>query len=171
MQITEEIIASSKQCSDIIQQAHIVGFSSSSGGKTYTGRESKSTWVSKETEGVKSIYDRIVELTGVPFESQTDLNVLRYDIGDFFRVHTDTNHNDEDIVRRYTSIIYLNDGYQGGQTHFPLLDYTIEPSMGKMIMWQNIDSRGELIKESAHESLEVKSGRKYAAVIWSLTKP
>ena len=60
----------------------------------------------------------------------------------------------------YTSVLYLNDNYEGGQT--VVGDKIIQPKKGKIIFFN-----GNTIK---HKVLPIKSGTRYTNPTWYITK-
>jgi hypothetical protein len=58
----------------------------------------------------------------------------------------------------FTSIIYLNDDYEGGELYFPRFDLTIKPKQGDVLVFPST-----YIYE--HASLPMKSGTKYSVVV------
>ena len=63
-------------------------------------------------------------------------------------------------------MIYLNDDFEGGETHFPSLNLVVKPKKGKLVIWDNVNEDGSLDFNSLHAGLPVKKGFKYIAVIW-----
>lgn len=87
----------------------------------------------------------------------------RYDPGQQFKRHRDGRETtDTGQVSRVTFLIYLNDGYEGGETRFSEYEY----STGQGVK-QEIDVRGKtgmglfFIHERRHEGAEVTKGCKY----------
>ena len=95
------------------------------------------------------------------------LQILRYQEGDKFDKHIDSDYNG--MERLYTTLIYLNDDYEGGETNFPINGTKIIPKKGKLIIWKN-KKNGVDYDKSMHESLPVIKGTKYALVNWVLIK-
>ena len=71
-------------------------------------------------------------------------------------------------VRILTVFIYLNKVPEGGHTNFFDLDITVEPKVGRMVMWPNVqnDFPHEPDMQTQHQSLLVEQGPKYAANVW-----
>lgn len=82
------------------------------------------------------------------------LRCYRYSKGQYFRPHYDGSFRRNDQERSLlTFIIYLNEGFEGGQTNFPELDKIIEPRPGLALLFQH---------HVLHEGVEVTKGLKYA---------
>jgi hypothetical protein len=80
--------------------------------------------------------------------------LLRYAPGDRFMIHRDAPYVPDDRSRSLLSLmVYLNDGYTGGETSFPDDDVVIRPQAGMALAFRH---------EVRHEGLEVVSGEKYA---------
>ncbi len=104
------------------------------------------------------IYDRIVpaipELMGKrPAGIKPRWRVYRYDVGQFFGLHGDQSYAGPNGQRSLlTLIIYLNDGYQGGETDFPEIGERVHAEVGKALLFQHM---------VLHEGAAVTRGRKY----------
>ena len=61
--------------------------------------------------------------------------------------------------RDYSSIIYLNDNYEGGNTIFPNQNYKTTPKAGKLIVFPSGSSH-------PHGVTEVTSGVRYTLAMW-----
>ena len=61
--------------------------------------------------------------------------------------------------RDYSSIIYLNDNYEGGNTIFPNQNYKTTPKAGKLIVFPSGSSH-------PHGVTEVTSGIRYTLAMW-----
>jgi len=82
------------------------------------------------------------------------INFVKYGPGQHFQVHADHGFS---YVCTISSVMYLNDEYEGGELYFPNFDLTIKPDYGDIILFPSTFVY-------AHSSLPVKSGTKYAAV-------
>lgn len=82
------------------------------------------------------------------------INFVRYGENEHFGVHTDHGFS---YICTISNIMYLNDGYEGGELHFPLLDLTYQPEAGDSVFFPSTYIY-------AHAALPVKSGVKYSAV-------
>jgi predicted 2-oxoglutarate/Fe(II)-dependent dioxygenase YbiX len=82
------------------------------------------------------------------------INYVRYGTGQHFGLHTDHGFSYNCTV---SSVMYLNDDYEGGELWFPFIDVTFKPSYGDIIFFPSTYIY-------AHASKPVTSGIKYAAV-------
>lgn len=124
----------------------------------------------QETLPVQAINRRIAAATGTAETQGEPLTVLRYGPGQQYRPHLDTLPH-ESNQRALTAILYLNEGYQGGETVFPLLGITISPATGDLLVFDNVDMRGMPEPASRHAGLPVKAGNKWIATRWVRMRP
>ena len=82
------------------------------------------------------------------------INFVRYTQGQHFSVHTDHGFSYNCTV---SSCLYLNDGYEGGELHFPHLNITIKPEFGDNVIFPSAYIY-------AHGARPVTNGTKYVAV-------
>lgn len=82
------------------------------------------------------------------------INFVRYGVGQHFQVHADHGFSYTCTV---SSVMYLNDNYEGGELWFPHLDVTLKPDYGDIVLFPSTYIY-------SHASLPVKSGVKYSAV-------
>jgi hypothetical protein len=82
------------------------------------------------------------------------INYVRYQPGQHFQVHTDHGFSYTCTV---SSVMYLNDEYEGGELWFPYLDLTFKPEYGDIVLFPSTFIY-------AHAARPVTSGTKYSAV-------
>ena len=122
------------------------------------------------------------ELTGLPLEHQEETQVVSYGPGGVYEPHYDgciDGDGQEYCIRGYgeagdrlaTLLVYINDGYTGGQTKFTNLGFTITPEIGKGILFYNIDENEKIIYKSEHTGTEVIEGNKWIATKWVHVRP
>lgn len=138
-------------------------------------RTSSHAWCTDECYDdatVKTIRQRIFDVTGVPSNNYECLQLLKYNVGQFYRAHDDaiTVHNEQSHgPRLLTFFIYFNEVEKGGGTRFPNLhDMTITPKKGRVLIWPSIldDGSWEPDIRTTHEALEVEAGFKFSANAW-----
>lgn len=123
-------------------------------------RKARVSWLKIPSELVDRIKNDVAEITGYPVENQEDFHFIKYNIDGEYKVHTDGKY------RPKTALIYLNDGFTGGETEFPKLNTIIKPETGKLIIWDNALEDGSEDPNSLHAGLPVITGTKYIGVIW-----
>ena len=79
-----------------------------------------------------------------------DLRFYAYDPGQRFKMHKDGPWKEEGLTSRLTFLLYLNDGFVGGETDFR--DFKISPHTGDALLF---------IHDTWHEGAAVSSGVKY----------
>ena len=99
------------------------------------------------------------------------LQLLQYEPGQYYRQHHDYIPHHKDMpcgVRILTLFIYLNDVEEGGGTHFPFLDITVQPKKGSAVLWPSVLDQKPESKDgrTEHEALPVIKGLKYGANAW-----
>ena len=68
--------------------------------------------------------------------------------------------------RTWTTMIYLNDVQNGGETYFKSLDLKIKPKRGLLLAWNNLYSNGDPNYKTKHEALPPKNEDKYVITKW-----
>lgn len=119
---------------------------------------------------VHALTERMLSVTGLPYNHAEYFQVLRYEAGQFYRSHHDqqSGHWTPQGVRLYTFFVYLSDVEEGGGTSFPTLGLTVTPKLGRGILWPSVfdaDLR-KSDKRTTHEALPVVKGVKHAANLW-----
>lgn len=113
---------------------------------------------------VQREFDRKVDNLIRPLVKQVwraDLNehsgthIVRYSPGGFYVTHADAGLDVND--RYFTVLCYLNEDFQGGQTIFPLLDFSITPQKGSAVIFP---------ATYLHRGEPVVVGQKYILVSW-----
>ena len=98
-----------------------------------------------------SVPDRLLEKRPVGIKPRW--RVYRYDEGQYFGLHGDQSYRGPEGQRSLlTLMVYLNEGYGGGETDFPEVGERIQPSTGKALLFQHM---------VLHEGALVTRGKKY----------
>jgi prolyl 4-hydroxylase len=119
---------------------------------------------------VRAINMRLAAITGTHVNQGEPLIVLRYAPGQQYRPHIDALPATKN-QRIKTVLIYLNDGYVGGETEFLANGLKVGGSAGDAIVFDNATVDGTPNQESRHAGLPVASGTKWLATRWIRTKP
>jgi len=122
-----------------------------------------------------SIDQKLAALMNIhPYQAET-IQGQKYEIGEFYKPHWDsftkTLSDYQDFVqwlgdRTWTSMIYLNDVEEGGETNFPALNIKIKPKRGTLLTWNNLNKDGTRNVATKHEALAPVSGPKYIITKW-----
>jgi hypothetical protein len=65
-----------------------------------------------------------------------------------------------------TLLVYLNDGFEGGETDFPKLNFRFKGSTGDLLAFANLRPDGSCDAETYHQGLPTKRGEKWLLSQW-----
>ena len=114
---------------------------------------------------VHALNRRLAAVTGTDVNQGEPLQVLRYTPGQEYKPHIDAIPSLEN-QRIVTALVYLNEGYAGGETKFISTGLTVAGRLGHALVFRNTDGAGRPDKEAAHCGLPVVSGMKLIASRW-----
>lgn len=117
-----------------------------------------------------AINRRIAVISDTDPSQGEPLRVLRYSPGGEYRAHSDTLVNVEN-QRILTVLVYLNDGYEGGETKFVRSGLTVEPRQGDALLFHNVTPDGYPDPMADHAGLQVTKGTKWLATRWIRSGP
>ena len=80
--------------------------------------------------------------------------IVKWPTGSHQAPHTDVSREST----TYTSVTYLNDDFQGGETDFTTENFSVKPKVGRTILFDG--------KKFEHGVKKITSGRRYTLVIW-----
>lgn len=116
---------------------------------------------------------KIAATVGVPVGCLETTQVLHYAPGQMFAPHYDVLHPEgqaEEIARlgqrRATFLVYLNEGYEGGETDFPLLGIGCKGRTGDALLFANLDAEGRPDEKMLHAGMPPTSGEKWLLSQW-----
>lgn len=127
---------------------------------------------------VNAVTQRVNRVTGTSYDNGEDLQVVRYEPGQFYRRHHDQNTAvwTPQGPRVLTFFMYLNDPESGGETRFPSIPapdgsaggLTVSPKLGEAILWPSTLDDEPMAADSRtdHEAMPVHAGIKYGANMW-----
>jgi prolyl 4-hydroxylase len=125
-------------------------------------------------EDVPTIVQRVCAITGKPADETEVVQVGRYAYGQEYKAHFDAFDLSTEDGRRFamnggqrvgTCLIYLNDVEEGGETHFPLLDLSIRPEAGKLVVFFPAELDGRLDEKALHAALPAVQ-EKWVSQVW-----
>jgi len=125
-----------------------------------------------EDSFITTFYNRVRKILDLhPKNYMENLQVVKYEPGGYYRAHYDAylkrNAGFVGKPREWTLIIYLNDGYEGGETEFPNLDKKFKGQIGDALLFRSLNSENTMVHpNSFHGGLPVTSGIKKIANIW-----
>ena len=109
-----------------------------------------------------------------PFFGET-MQAQKYKVDEYYKEHYDFfspfNHEFKTYCewmgqRTWTTMIYLNDVEEGGETYFKYLNLKIKPKKGLLIAWNNLYINGFPNYKTMHEALPPKKESKYIITKW-----
>lgn len=121
------------------------------------------------------IRDRLSAVCGLPVNAMEVPQVLHYAVGQEFRLHEDYLLPDgpyraKELAshgqRAKTLLIYLNDGFEGGETDFPLLGLRFKGAKGDALMFTNVLADGSPDRRMRHAGLPPTAGEKWLFSQW-----
>jgi hypothetical protein len=145
---------------------------------------SRQAWIGDdEHPAARKMAALAARLTGIDAVHQEALQVAVYEPQGMFVDHYDacpTMADDPDNCdrmnqgagqRRATLLVYLNDGFAGGETEFVKIGLKIRPERGKGILFWDTDGDENIIASSMHRGNPVLSGEKWIATKWTHKRP
>jgi prolyl 4-hydroxylase len=127
---------------------------------------------SYEDSFIITLYKRVRKILDLhPKNYMESLQVVKYEPGGYYRAHYDAylkrNAGFVGKPREWTLIIYLNDGYEGGETEFPNLGKIFKGQTGDALLFRSLNADNTMVHpNSFHGGLPVTSGIKKIANIW-----
>lgn len=170
----------SAECDDIVRASNNM-FPSRIGGASTdvldtSIRKSMQTWFQSGSHPAIDALQRktraAIDATGcmsVPYSFE-DVQVVRYDKNGKYDAHYDgdeCNGKCPGDQRLATLLVYLNDDFEGGHTHFPLLNASVAPEKGKaLFFWVADQETRDLFEKTLHAGMPVGDGHKWIANQW-----
>jgi hypothetical protein len=130
--------------------------------------------------------DFVLELVGLrtakaadmPPENAEGLGVLHYLPGESYAPHIDylveTPANAAQLAARgqraRTLLVYLNEGFEGGETEFPRIDLRFKPPAGGALIFHSVDAAGRGDPMTVHTGRPPTRGEKWVISKWFRTK-
>lgn len=121
-------------------------------------------WIA-ENPAIHALNRRIATASRTNVMQGEPLQVLRYQAGQEYKPHIDAVPGLEN-QRIATMLVYLNDGFEGGETRFIDADVTVEARQGDAILFRNVTEDGRPDPAVVHAGLPVRSGVKFLASRW-----
>lgn len=122
----------------------------------------------------EKIYDTVKDKLNCDISQFEPLFVLKYTVGQQYYEHRDFYNEPGAILtqndRFATTILYLNEGFEGGETFFKHLKITVKPEKGSLLLFDyKYNHQTNLL--TRHQGLPVYYGTKYIATQWVRYKP
>ncbi|KAM0882614.1 hypothetical protein ACQ4PT_032213 [Festuca glaucescens] len=136
---------------------------------------------------IQAIEKRISVFSQIPVENGELIQVLRYEPSQYYRPHhdyfSDTFNLKRGGQRVATMLMYLTDGVEGGETHFPqagdgecscggtmLKGLCVKPNKGDAVLFWSMGLDGNTDLNSLHSGCPVLEGEKWSATKWMRQK-
>ncbi len=132
-------------------------------------------WMLQQDIVLAMIDRKIAFAAETPVENAEDLVVLNYKPGERYYAHCDgflpeLPEQASEIELRgqriRTILVYLNEEFEAGETHFLYPEKKIKLKPGNALVFENVTETGEPDEHSVHEGLPVKNGVKWLASKW-----
>ena len=129
---------------------------------------------------VEQVEDKLTTLIGIDPAHGETIQGQRYAVGQQFKPHHDFFYTDQPYwqeqhdrggQRTWTAMVFLNQPEAGGQTNFEKANVRITPRAGNLLVWNNLDDRGEPNDQSLHQGMPVEAGTKYIITKWYRERP
>ena len=118
---------------------------------------------------IQAINRRLAAATETNVYQGEPLQVLGYQPGQEYKPHIDAIPS-LDNQRVWTALVYLNDGYEGGETQF-VSGAFVRGQTGTALIFRNVDEEGRPDKRTAHRGCPVTKGTKLLASRWIRERP
>jgi prolyl 4-hydroxylase len=125
----------------------------------------------QEDPALHAINRRIAAATNTTYEQGEPLQVLRYNRGDQYKLHSDALPPDSSSQRTITLIVALDVNYTGGETSFPRLGISWRGETGDALIFRNVDGAGEPDQRVRHCGMPVTRGTKHLLSKWVRCRP
>lgn len=134
----------------------------------YSKDRTSSNMELKGYRNIDELYNRLCLAFGCSRNQLEPISCIRYEKNQQFKYHHDFIKGGDRI---YTAVIYLNNDFNGGELRFPEINMTYKSNTGSCIVFRNIDENQNVIPESMHGSLPIRSGVKYAIPVFMHINP
>lgn len=185
--ITFDNFLTDEECQHLIELGHMHGYKRSTdvgkknadgsfGVSVGNGRTSENAWCDTKS-GCRfdpiaaRVMQRISNVTGIPAQNNEDLQLLKYEVGQYYRAHHDYIRHQKDRhsgPRMLTFFLYLTEVEEGGATRLNNLGIDITPKRGRALLWPSVTNHdpSSVDSRTKHEALAVLKGTKFAANAW-----
>ena len=129
---------------------------------------------------IQSLDERCCRALGEPSENGENPSLMHYVPGERFGAHCDgfdpaTPAGKAEIEARgqriKTLLVYLNEGYEGGETVFPRIGWRHKGKRGDAVMWENCLGDGTSDPRTLHEGAPPRSLEKFVFSKWMRARP
>lgn len=151
-------------------------------GRTSDGRTCETAWFAHDEHPVvQAVVKTLSSVARIESCFAEQLHIIRYRTGGQYKAHFDSYDLDTERGQRctarrgqrtHTALLYLNSGFAGGATHFPLLGVEVSPVEGAALIFDNCKP-GTAVRDdnSLHSGAPVETGEKWLATLWFRERP
>lgn len=118
-----------------------------------------------------AINRRIAAATATRYEQGEPLQVLSYETGQEYKLHSDALPGGSTNQRAATFLVVLSEGFSGGATAFPRLGLELKGEPGDGLFFLNTDSQGQPEPAMWHAGMPVTQGCKLMLSKWIREQP
>jgi prolyl 4-hydroxylase len=118
-----------------------------------------------EDPAIHALNRRLAAASGTSVDQGEPLQILRYRPGQQYRNHFDFVPGAEN-QRMLSALVYLNDGFKGGETCFVRTGLKVKGRKGDALVFRNLGADRRADPLSEHAGLPVTSGTKFLASRW-----
>jgi prolyl 4-hydroxylase len=123
-----------------------------------------------EDPAIHALHLRLAAASGTSVRQGEPLQILRYNPGQEYRTHRDAVPGFEN-QRVITMLVYLNEGYEGGETCFVRTGLKVKGKKGDALLFRNTLADGRSDPASEHAGLPITKGTKLLASRWIRERP
>jgi prolyl 4-hydroxylase len=123
-----------------------------------------------ENPAIHALNRRLAAATRSDVAQGEPLQILSYAPRQEYKPHHDAIPGAAN-QRIATILVYLNEGYEGGETHFPSAGLSFKGKAGDALMFRNTHDDGSTDEQTIHAGRPVKHGRKLIASRWIRAEP
>jgi prolyl 4-hydroxylase len=123
-----------------------------------------------EDPAIHALHLRLAAASGTSVRQGEPLQILRYSPGQEYRTHRDAVPGYEN-QRVITMLVYLNEGYDGGETCFVRTGLKVKGKKGDALLFRNTLADGQSDPQSEHAGLPITKGTKLLASRWIRERP
>lgn len=125
-----------------------------------------------ENPAIHALNRRLAAASASDVRAGEPLQVLCYAPGQQYRQHSDALPDVAPTQQRaLTFLVYLNEDYDGGETHFPALGIEVRGRLGDGLLFRNASPGGTPDPLALHAGLPVTRGVKHLASRWIRAAP
>ena len=88
--------------------------------------------------------------------------LLKYEVGDFFKVHTDASRA---YPRQVSTVYYINDDYTGGEIFFPYINLEVKPKKDEFLVFEKGPSVDVTLQWATYRDASDQTSLSYPKVL------